>query len=98
MVLTGKQKRFLRALAHHVEPVVQVGQHGLSDAVVRQIDEALETHELIKIRLGKGCPEDRTEAAERIGVETRSAVVQTIGRVLVAFRARERDPSIRLPR
>ena len=55
----------MRALAHHLNPVVQVGNAGLTEGVQRQIDGALEAHELIKVKLGKDCPVDpSTEAAQ----------------------------------
>ena len=54
--MNGKDRRYLRGLAHGLSPVVIVGQRGLSDAVVRQVDGALTDHELIKVRLGGECP------------------------------------------
>ena len=51
MPLTGKQRRALRALGHHLEPVVLVGQNGITDGVVAAVDQALHDHELIKVKL-----------------------------------------------
>ena len=51
MELRGKQKRFLRSQAHHLQPIFQIGKNGINDAVIVQINEALEKRELIKINL-----------------------------------------------
>ncbi len=97
--LTGKQKSFLRALAHPLKPVVQIGHGGLSDAVVAQIDGALQTHELIKIKLTADDDEaDAKELAPEIAGRTRSTVAQVIGKTIVMYRARKKDPTIVLPK
>ena len=62
--LTGKQRRHLRALGHHLDPVVQIGHEGVNDAVVRETDAQLDAHELIKVKVGKSSPHERHEAAE----------------------------------
>ena len=96
--LTGKQRSFLRALAHPLKPVVQVGHGGLTSAVLAAIDGALSTHELIKVRItGK---EDATAADLALEIEagTRSSVAQVIGKTLVVYRARKKDPTIVLPK
>jgi len=97
VTLTGKQRRFLRALAHPLKPVVQIGHAGLTASVLSAIDLALCDHELVKVKLGGESdlsPPDLIEAIER---ETRSAVAQVIGRVLVVYRPREKEPRIELP-
>lgn len=96
--LTGKQRRFLRALAHELEPVVQIGQAGVTPGVLAEIGRALETHELVKIRVGKESPVGPDEAVEPIETETRSQVAQVIGRTLVVYRRRKKDPKIVLPK
>ena len=58
MELTGKQKRYLRGLAHHLNPVVYAGKEGVSEAVERKATQELEHHELIKLKLGDGCLDD----------------------------------------
>lgn len=98
MALTGKQRTYLRSLAHHLEPVVQVGHAGLSDAVMAQIDGALQTHELIKVKLGKECPVPREDAPALVEGATSSTVVQVIGKTLVVYRRRKKDPKIVLPK
>jgi len=97
MSLHGKQVRHLRALAHHLKPVVQVGQAGLSDALVRKVDTELETHELIKIKVGQEAPVGAKEAAPLLAERTGGEVAQVIGRTIVLYRARAEDPDIVLP-
>lgn len=95
---TGKQRRYLRALAHELKPVVQIGHAGVTPGVLREIDSALLTHELIKIRVGTEAPLEPEDAAEPVEAGTRSAVVQVIGRTLVVYRRRKKDPKIVLPK
>jgi RNA-binding protein len=95
--LTGKQRSFLRALAHPLKPVVQIGHGGLTDAVVTAIDGALQTHELIKIKLGSDEETSADELAPEIEKRTRSRVAQVIGKTLVVYRGRKKDPVIVLP-
>jgi len=97
MPLTGKQRQHLRALAHHLEPVVQVGHEGLSEAVLQQIDEALAAHELIKVKLGGECPVSREEAAQAIATGAHAEIAQIIGRVIVAYRRRPKKAKLSLP-
>jgi RNA-binding protein len=98
MDLTGKQRQHLRALAHHLDPVVQIGQRGVTEAVLRQLDDALETHELIKVKVGKESPDEGPTAAAAIQAGTQASVVQILGRTMVVYRAREKDPKIQLPK
>jgi RNA-binding protein len=86
MPLTGKQRQHLRGLAHHLDPVVQMGHEGLSEAVVAQVNEALATHELIKVKLAKESEVPRDEVATALAAAAQAEVVQIIGRVLVLFR------------
>jgi RNA-binding protein len=101
LALTGKQRRFLRALAHALKPVVQVGQAGLTAPVLAAIDSALETHELIKVKVAGesevSARESLRESVAEIEEATRSAVAQVIGHVLVVYRPREKEPRIVLP-
>jgi RNA-binding protein len=95
MALTTKQRQRLRGLAHHLEPVVQIGKEGLTPGVLAQIDEALRAHELIKVRILSEAPVDR-DGIEQIGVATRAEPVQSIGHVLVLFRRRPAKPRVPL--
>ncbi|HEX3773013.1 MAG TPA: ribosome assembly RNA-binding protein YhbY [Polyangiaceae bacterium] len=96
--LTGKQRGFLRALAHPLKPVVQIGHGGLTDAVLTAIDGALQTHELIKIRISADDETKASDLAPEIEQRTRSLVAQVIGKTLVVYRGRKKNPVIVLPR
>jgi RNA-binding protein len=96
--LTGKQRSFLRALAHPLKPVIQIGHGGLTDAVITAIDGALQTHELIKIKITGNDEASAAELAPEIAQRTRSSVAQVIGKTVVAYRARKKDPVIVLPK
>jgi RNA-binding protein len=96
--LTGKQRSFLRALAHPLKPVVQIGHGGLTDAVLTAIDGALQTHELIKIKITGTDEASAADLAPEIEARTRSSVAQVIGKTLVVYRGRKKDPVIVLPK
>jgi RNA-binding protein len=96
--LTGKQRRHLRALGHHLDPVVQVGHDGVNDAVVRQADAQLQAHELIKVRIGENSPQERHDAAEMLADRTRAHLAQILGRTALLYRARKDNPEIVLPK
>lgn len=95
--MTGKERRHLRALAHRLSPVVIIGQRGIGDGVVRQVDGALTDHELIKVRLGSECPVGRDEAAGALAQRTGAEVAGTIGRVIILYRPHPEHPRIALP-
>lgn len=78
--------------------MVQVGHAGLTDAVYAQLGGALDTHELIKVKLAKEAPIDTAAAAEAIATHLKAEVAQRIGRVLVVFRARAEGATLQLPR
>ncbi len=95
--MNGKDRRYLRGLAHGLSPVVIVGQRGLTDAVVRQVDGALTDHELIKVRIGGECPVDRDQAGELLTSRTGAELAGQIGRVLILYRPHPETPRIALP-
>ncbi|NVJ07406.1 ribosome assembly RNA-binding protein YhbY [Myxococcus sp. AM001] len=90
MPLTGKQRRHLRALGHHLEPVVIVGQAGVTEGVIAAIEQALQDHELIKVKINEG-PETRQEAAARIAEGAQAELAQLLGRTALVFKKREKD-------
>lgn len=98
MNLTGPQKRHLRGLAHHLDPVVLVGQHGVTDAVVAKVSRELEHHELIKVQVSQDGPEPAREVAQGLAERAGAALVQVIGHRVVLYRRRKKDPEIVLPK
>jgi RNA-binding protein len=94
--LTGKQKNFLRGLAHHRNPVVTIGNAGLSTHVLTEIELALVRHELLKLKLPAGNKQERTALLASICAETLAEPVQIIGRVGVIYR-KAKEPVIIFP-
>src|ERR1700690_1960139 len=80
VAVTGKIRRYLRALGHGLAPVVQIGKSGLSVGVKEELDRALSIHELIKVRLLGECPIPREEAGDKTVSLTHSEHIQTLGR------------------
>jgi RNA-binding protein len=96
-VLTGKQRRYLRGLGHDLKPIVQVGKDGIDDGLVAAVKQALEDHELVKLKVGESAKLDRHDAAEALAHKTRSEVAQVLGNTVLLYRARAEDPAIVLP-
>ena len=96
MQLSDAQKRHLRGLGHHLKPVVWVGQHGLSDNVMLEIDQALYSHELIKVKIAAD-RNTRQALTVEICEKTDAELIQAIGQMLVLFRRNPDKPRIALP-
>ncbi|MCG8427348.1 MAG: ribosome assembly RNA-binding protein YhbY [Chromatiales bacterium] len=97
MTITDKQKRHLKGLAHHLKPVVIIGQNGLTPAVINEIDIALGAHELIKVRVNAGDRDERQSLTNAICDETKAQLVQTIGHIAVFYRRHPKQPKVALP-
>lgn len=94
--LKPAQRQFLKGLAHSRNPVVMIGSQGLTPAVLKEIDNALNAHELIKVKAASDEVETRRAWLEEICTATGAAPVQQIGKVLVIYRAAAK-PVINLP-
>jgi RNA-binding protein len=97
MNLSTKQKQHLKGLAHNLKPVVMLGSNGLTEAVLAEIDIALNHHELIKVKIASEDRETKILIIDAIVRETGADKIQTIGKVLVLFRQSEQR-KIELPR
>lgn len=97
-MLTGKQRRHLRALGHKLEIVVHVGKGGLDDGIVAAVNQALTDHELIKLKIGEAAGVDRHEAAEALATKTKSQVAQVLGYTVLLYRKHPQKPVIVLPK
>ncbi len=95
MALSGKQRRKLRALGHHLEVVVQVGAGGVTPGVVGAVAQALEDHELVKVKIADD-REGREEAAAALAKETGAEVAQLLGRTALLFKKRKKSSKIEL--
>ncbi|MDR7072827.1 ribosome assembly RNA-binding protein YhbY [Fictibacillus barbaricus] len=96
-MLTGKQKRFLRSKAHHIHPIFQVGKGGVNENMVKQVDEALEARELIKVSVLQNCEDDKQTVADELSNGTKAELVQVIGSTIVLYKESINQKRIQLP-
>lgn len=96
--MNGKQRAYLRKMAHELEPIFQVGKGGVSPELTNSVSEALEKRELIKLTILKNCLYDVKDVAEMLAERTHADVIQVIGRRFVLYRESKEDPVIRLPK
>lgn len=96
-MLTGKQKRLLRSEAHHLNPIFQVGKGGVNENMVKQIAEALEARELIKVSILQNCEIDKEEVAKQLCKEISAEVVQIIGKIIVLYKQSTENKKLQLP-
>ncbi len=96
--LTSRQRAHLKSLAHSLKPILQIGKEGVTDALVRSIEDAFHTRELFKIKALDSAPADAREMADSIaGAIPHAHVVQVIGRTIVLYRPDPDSPEIELP-
>ena len=97
-MITGKQRSYLNGLAHNWSPIFQLGKAGMSDNFIRQVDEALEKRELIKINILQNCILDPKETAAFLAEELGAEFVQSIGSKFVIYRESKDNKKIDLPK
>jgi RNA-binding protein len=97
MALSEKQKKYLRRLAHPLSPVVMVGNAGVTDGVVGELERALRDHELVKVSARVGERDARKEALVSLANRTAAEIVQQVGNVGVFYRRRRELAKILLP-
>lgn len=97
-MLKGSVRSYLKKLGHDLKPVIIVGKNGLTDSVVKSIDEALKAHELIKIKFGE-CKEQKKEFTDTISESLSCEVISRIGNISMLYRQNENpeDRKIRIP-
>lgn len=86
MAVTGKERAELRAEAHHLDPLVHVGAHGITPMLLLSLEDALRTRELVKVQLGRPVDEKPRALAERLAQEMGATIVQVIGRTATLYR------------
>lgn len=96
-MLTSKQKRFLKSEAHHLKPIFQVGKGGVNENLIKQVDDALEARELIKVSVLQNCEEDKEVVAEKLVSGVRGHLVQIIGSTIVIYKPSKNNKTIELP-
>ena len=95
-MLTGKQKRYLRGLGHGLKPVITVGKGEITDSLVKEADEALSFHELIKVKILESCLLSRDEVAAGLAAACQAEVAQILGRTILLYK-KGVEPKIELP-
>ncbi len=88
--------KYLRSLAHALKPVVRLGQHGLTDAVTRELDGALSHHELVKVKLSETGKDALQEQLDKLCESVNAVSVQQIGHTATLFRRNQKKPVIEL--
>ncbi|HEY6874079.1 MAG TPA: ribosome assembly RNA-binding protein YhbY [Geobacteraceae bacterium] len=96
-MLSGKQKRFLRALGHGLKPVITVGKGEVNEAVVRETADAVACHELVKVKILESCLIDRFDVAQQLAGACEAEVAQVLGRTILLYK-QAREPKIELPK
>lgn len=96
-MLTGKQKKHLRSLAHHLDPIFQVGKGGVNENLILQIGEALEARELLKVSVLQNCEQDKDEVAQELAEGAKADLVQLIGKTIVLYKESVESKRIKLP-
>jgi RNA-binding protein len=97
MQLSDKQKKHLRGIAHDLKPIIHVGNAGISSGLTAELDQTLEHHELVKVKLRVGDREARNQAIDAMVEKTRASLVARIGNTAVLYRRRNKNPGIELP-
>lgn len=96
-MITGKQRSYLKSLANNLDPVLQVGKHGITDNFIKQVDEVLENQELVKIKVLKNSFLEAKDLASQLAESLNAEFVQSIGSKFVLYRESEEDKKIQLP-
>ena len=92
--MNSKDRAYLRGLANTIEPIFQVGKLGINDNLIKQVDDALEARELIKLTVLETAPSDAKDIAIELANNTNSVVVQVMGRKITLYRKRIKDSKI----
>jgi RNA-binding protein len=96
MAVTDKQKRYLKGLAHSLKPVVMLGNNGLTESVLAEINNALAHHELIKVRVSGQEKAERIQIHQQIAEQTEAVLVHVIGHIGIFYRP-AKEAKIQLP-
>ena len=96
-MLTGKQKRHLRALGHKLKPLIQIGKKDIEEALIAESKAALDFHELIKVKILESSNLDKHEASECLSEACQAEVAQILGKTFLLYRA-AKTPVIILPK
>lgn len=96
--LTPSQKKFLRGIAHGLNPIIIIGSQGVTDNLMAELEKSLHHHELLKVKMAAGEREDRKAIIDYVVNQTKAKLVQTVGKMFVIYRARTKNPELQLPK
>lgn len=96
--MTSKQRAYLRGLANSIDAIFQIGKSGISDNLIKQLNDALEARELIKLTVLENAPDSVKPIAEEIAQKTDSTLVQTVGNKITLYKPKKKNPKIILPK
>lgn len=96
--MTSKQRAYLRSLANNLTAIFQIGKNGISDNLIKQINDALEARELIKLNVLATSLNEITYVASILAQKTNSELVQIVGNKITLFRQKKKDSKISLPK
>lgn len=97
-MLTSKQRAYLRGLANNYNSLFQVGKGGVTDTVIKQVEDALKARELIKINSLENTPISQKDIAEVISERAKCDIVQVVGRKMIFYKRNDKEPKIVLPK
>ena len=96
-MLTGKQRAYLRSLAHDIDPIFQIGKYGIEENFLIQVSQALEARELIKIKVLENSGLGTREASDLICAKLKCEGIQAIGNKMVLYKKSKKKPKIEIP-
>ena len=96
--LSSKARRHLKALGHHLTPVILVGKDGITSSLVEATKTALRDHELIKVKLGENAAGDRHALSDELAAQAQAHMIGLIGRMFLLYRRHPNKPTIELPK
>jgi len=95
--LTTNQKKYLRGIAHGLNPMIIIGANGVTESLMAELDSTLEHHEILKIKMASADRDDRKQIVDYILEQTGALLVQTIGKICVIYRQSE-ETELPLPK
>lgn len=97
-MLTGKQRAFLKSMANTIDPIFQLGKNGITESFIKQVEDALEAREILKIKVLNNSLLDATDVANQIAEEIDAEFVQSIGSKFVLYKESKENKKIELPK
>lgn len=94
MSLTSKQRAFIKKKAHDLEPLVRVGKDGVTENLIQSILEAIDSREMLKVKILQNCEKEKEEVLEELSARTEFEVVGLIGRTIILYKENKDKPVI----